>query len=257
MPRLRQQLVKEEIRMTRERELTAKIEPFDSFWEAPDDIEKGYGSFYRFYRNNYLEYLPENTQANILVISCGPGYFMNLLKKHGYTNILGIDSMEDQVKLAREHGHNCAVAEAFPYLEARSEEYDVIFCEQELNHLTKDEIMEFMDLCKSSLKPDGSLIMHALNGANPITGAEALAQNFDHYNSFTEYTFRQILEYKGYENIEIFPLNLYVFYKNPLNYVLILVSKLYNLFFTISFIMYGKKNRVWTKKIGAVCKKAV
>ena len=99
--------------------------------------------------------------------------------------------------------------------------------------------------------------MHALNGANPITGAEALAQNFDHYNSFTEYTFRQVLEYKEYTNIEIFPLNLYVFYKNPLNYILIAVSKLYNLFFTISFIMYGKKNRLWTKKIGAVCKKAV
>jgi len=250
-------LIKERNRVTRKRELTAKIEPFDSFWEAPDDIEKGYSTFYRFYRNNYLKYLPENTEANILVISCGPGYFMNLLKKHGYKNILGIDSTDDQVQLASEHGHNCEVAEAFPYLEARVEEYDLIFCEQELNHLTKDEIMEFMDLCKNSMKPGGVLVMHALNGANPITGAEALAQNFDHYNSFTEYTFRQILEYKGYEDIEIFPLNLYVFYKNPLNYVLILVSKLYNLFFNISFIMYGKKNRLWTKKIGAACKKAV
>ena len=242
--------------MTRKRELTARIEPFDSFWEAPDDIERGYSTFYRFYRNNYLKYLPGNTDAKILVISCGPGYFMNLLKKHGYTNILGIDSTATQVKLAREHGHNCEVAEAFPYLEAQVEEYDLIFCEQELNHLTKEEIMEFMDLCMNSMKPGGILVTHALNGANPVTGAEALAQNFDHYNTFTEYTFRQILEFKGYEGIEIFPLNLYVFYNNPLNYILILVSKLYNLFFTASFIMYGKKNRLWTKKIGAVCKKA-
>ena len=243
--------------MTRKRQLTARIEPFDSFWEAPDDIEKGYSTFYRFYRNNYLRYLPDNTEANILVISCGPGYFMNLLKKHDYCNILGIDSVDSQVDMAKKHGHNCQVAEAFSYLDSRKEEYDLIFCEQELNHLTKEEIMEFLDLCRNSLKPGGVLITHALNGANPMTGAEALAQNFDHYNTFTEYTFRQILEYKEYEDIVIFPLNLYVFFYNPLNYVLILMSKLYNLFFNISFIMYGKKNRLWTKKIGAACKKAV
>src|SRR6266850_2556724 len=71
-------------------ELTAKIEPFDSFWEAPEDIEKGYASFYQFYRWNYLKYLPGDRHARILVISCGPGYFVNLLNKEGYRNVLGI-----------------------------------------------------------------------------------------------------------------------------------------------------------------------
>ena len=47
--------------MKRKHELTAKIEPFDSFWEAPDDIESGYHSFYLFYKDNYLKYLPENS----------------------------------------------------------------------------------------------------------------------------------------------------------------------------------------------------
>ena len=83
MPQHHQWLIKERNRVTRKRELTAKIEPFDSFWEAPDDIERGYSTFYRFYRNNYLKYLPDNPEANILVISSGPGYFMNLLNKHG------------------------------------------------------------------------------------------------------------------------------------------------------------------------------
>jgi SAM-dependent methyltransferase len=237
------------------RELTAKIEPFDSFWEGPENVEKGYGSFYRFYKYNYLKYVPTNCNARILNVSCGPGYFVNLLLKEGYTNVTGIDSFEDKIQHAKAHGLPCECAEAFTYLENSSEPYDAIFCEQELNHLTKAEIVEFLRLCWSKLKPGGALISHALNGANPITGPEALAQNFDHYNTFTEYTMRQILEYTKFEKIKVFPLNLYVFWKNPLNYVLILVSSLYTLFFRVSFIMYGKTNKLFTKKIAAVAYK--
>jgi 2-polyprenyl-3-methyl-5-hydroxy-6-metoxy-1,4-benzoquinol methylase len=236
-------------------QLTAKIEPFDSFWEAPADTEKGYASFYQFYKHNYLKYIPKDKKANILVVSCGPGYFVNLLAREGYVNVLGIDSFPEKVAYAKAKGLNCWVAAAFPFIEQRKEEYDVIFCEQELNHLTKEEILTFLGLCRDGLKPGGTLIVHALNGANPITGAEALAQNFDHYNTFTEYTLRQVLEYSQFDDITIIPLNLYVFYKNPLNYVLIVLDRLYTLFFRFSFMLYGKANKVFTKKIGAACKK--
>ena len=46
--------------------LTAKIEPFDSFWEAPENVEKGFDTFGKFYRSNYLKHLPKNRDANIL-----------------------------------------------------------------------------------------------------------------------------------------------------------------------------------------------
>lgn len=235
--------------------LTAKIEPFDSFWEGPENVEKGYSSFYQFYKHNYLKYFPASKDAGILVISCGPGYFVNMLSKEGYTNVLGIDSFPDKVKFALEKCLNCTVHDAFEFLEKNRDRYDAIFCEQELNHLTKEEILIFLKLCRDSLRNDGTLIVHSLNGANPITGAEALAQNFDHYNTFTEYTMKQVLSHTGFSGIKVFPLNLYVFYKNPLNYVLIVMSRIFSLFYTISFMLYGKANRLWTKKIAAVCRK--
>jgi SAM-dependent methyltransferase len=231
------------------------MEPFDSFWEAPDDVEKGYASFYAFYKHNYLNHIPRNKDSKILVISCGPGYLVHLLTEHGYTDVLGIDSIEDKVAHAQARNLNCRVARAFEFLDKAVEPYDVIFCEQELNHLTKDEILEFLELCWEKIRPGGTLIVHALNGANPITGAEALAQNFDHYNTFTEYTMGQVLEHSKFVDVRVIPLHLYVFWTNPLNYLLILMSMFYTLFFRISFIMYGKKNRLFTKKIGAVCKK--
>ena len=51
------------------------------------------------------------------------------------------------------------------------------------------------------------------------------------------------------------PLKLYVFYKNPLNYVGLTIDALFNLFFQLSFKFYGKSNRLFSKKIAAVARK--
>lgn len=236
-------------------QLTAKLEPFDSFWEAPGNIEKGYDSFRKFYRENYLKYIPAERKSEILVISCGPGYFVNLLKDSGYSNVQGIDSDQHKVEHARTRGLNCRVERAFDFLSMNDLAFDVIIAEQELNHLTKDEILMFLELCRRNLRDNGTLLVHSLNGANPITGAEALAQNFDHFNSFTESSLKQVLELSKFHNIHIFPLNLYVFYHNPLNYVGMFLTTSLSVLFKICFILYGKSNRLFSKKIAAVCRK--
>lgn len=234
--------------------LTAKIEPFDTFWEAPENIEKGYISFGKFYRRNYLRFVPNNKDARILAVSCGPGYFINLLKQEGYNNLLGIDSDPEKVRYAKKRGLNCEREDAFTFLRNNQKAYDLIFVEQEINHLTKNEILSFLKLCRDNLNNNGILIVHSLNGANPITGSEALAQNFDHYNTFTEYSLRQILEYSYFREIKIIPLILYVFYGNPLNYIGLFVDAILNFIFRVCFIFYGKENKLFSKKIAAICR---
>lgn len=236
-------------------ELTGKIEPFDSFWEGPEDIEKGYRTVCEFYRRNYLPHVPRDREAPILVISCGPGYFVEMLARHGYRNVIGIDSDAEKVKHAIERNLDCRRARAFPFLASHKTSFELIFCEQELNHLTKSEVTLLLRLCRESLNPSGTLIAHSLNGANPITGAEALAQNFDHYNTFTEISLRQVLGHTGFEDIKVIPLNLYVFYKNPLNWVAWSVSTLLTSLFRAAFVLYGKSNRIFTKKIAAVSRR--
>ncbi len=233
-------------------DLSARMERFDSFWEGPDDIERGYQSLGQFYRVNYLHRLPPDRDARILVISCGPGYFVNLLNEEGYPDVLGIDSHAEKIEHAVKRGLNCRTGTAFEELQGTEQPYDVIICEQELNHLTKDEMIEFLKLAHSKLKVGGRLVCHGLNGANPIVGAETLAQNFDHFNTFTTYSLRQVLEYSGFKNVEVFGLHLYVFYRNPFNYVAWAISSALSVLFRGLFILYGKSNKVFTKKIGAV-----
>jgi SAM-dependent methyltransferase len=234
------------------RVLAARLEPFDSYWQAPADIEAGYRSFAAYYRANYLPHLPANKSAKILVVSCGPGYLVNVLAQAGYQSVIGIDSDPAKVEHARRRGLPCQAAEAFAYLEQRQGEFDVIIPEQELNHLTHEETIDFLRLCHAALRPGGRVIVYAMNGANPFVGAENLAHNIDHFYIVTEYSLAQLLQLGGFRDIKPFALKLYVFWKNPLNYVGLAVTSVLELGMRILFRMYGKKVKVLSKKVAAV-----
>lgn len=235
-------------------QLKAKLEPFDSYWQAPSNVESGYNKFEAYYRTNYLPHLPGDKAARILVISCGPGYLVNLLAKEGYSNVKGVDSDPAKIEYAKAKGLNCSVSMAFDCLIGEQGLFDVIIPEQELNHLTLDEQIAFLELCRERLKPGGLLVVYGLNGANPLVGSENLAHNIDHFNLFTDYSLKQILELGGFADIKVMPLKLYVFWKNPLNYVGLAVTSLLELFFRACFILYGKDVKVLSKKLAATAR---
>jgi SAM-dependent methyltransferase len=233
--------------------LAARLEPFDSYWQAPADVDKGYKSFSAYYRANYLPRIPRDRQAKILVISCGPGYLVDLLVECGYRNVLGIDSDAAKVEHALRRRLPCEVGEVFPFLsQHQTGEYDCIIPEQELNHLTMDETIAFLGLCRQALRPGGRVIVYAMNGANPLVGSENLAHNIDHFYNLTEYSIAQVLGLAGFQRVEPFALKLYVFWKNPFNYVGLAVTGVLEAGMRIIFRLYGKKVRIVSKKIAAV-----
>ena len=233
------------------RQLAARLEPFDSYWQAPKDVEKGYESFAAYYRANYLPHLPRDRNASILVVSCGPGYLVHTLREEGYRNIVGIDSDPTKIDHARRHGLPCDTARAFEFLAGRVAAYDVIVPEQELNHLTLDETLDFLRLCRVALRPGGQVVVYAMNGANPLVGSENLSHNIDHFYNLTEYSLQQVLELAGFRDVRVFALKLYVFWMNPLNYVGLAVTSLLELLLRGVFVLYGKKVRVLSKKLAA------
>ena len=92
------------------RVLAARLEPFDSYWQAPQDVEGGFVSFTAYYKANYLRRLPANRDARILVVSCGPGYLLNALAEAGYRNVVGIDSDPAKVIYGQKRGLACEAA---------------------------------------------------------------------------------------------------------------------------------------------------
>lgn len=231
--------------------LAARLEPFDSYWQAPQDIDAGYASFREYYKHNYLPRMPSDKSARILVVSCGPGYLLDLLVAAGYVNVVGIDSDEKKVAHARRRGLNCDTARAFEYLSDRVAQFDAIVPEQELNHLTLDEQIEFLRLCRTSLRDGGLLFVYGLNGANPLVASENLAHNIDHFNTFTEHSLRQVMALGGFDDVELLPLKIYVFWKNPLNYAGLAFTSFAELCFRVAYKMYGKNVKILSKKIAA------
>ena len=236
----------------RSEDLAARLEPFDSYWQAPENVDAGYQKFKAYYRSNYLPHLPANKAASILVISCGPGYLLDTLKDAGYTKVVGIDSDPAKVEHGRARGLNCVAARAFEYLQDAPDAFDVIIPEQELNHLTLDETVAFLRLCHARLRHGGLLVAYGLNGANPFVGSENLSHNIDHFYTFTEYSFGQILALGGFPQSRVLDLKLYVFWKNPLNYVGLAVTKSFELASRVMFKLYGKNVTRLSKKIMAV-----
>ncbi len=237
-------------------QLAALHESFDSNWQVPNDVASGYDKFRTYYRANIVPHLPEDRSTPILCVSCGPGYLVNVLNELGYQNVTGIDSDPEKIAHAHERKLTCETARCFAYLKAAGpESYGQVILEQELNHLTHAESIAFLKLCHRALKPGGTVFGYGLNGANPIVGAENLCHNIDHFSTYGEHSLTQIMELGGFRDVKLLPLKLYVFWKNPLNYVGLAVTTVYETYYRILFRMYGKSASILTKKIAAVATK--
>ncbi len=233
-------------------ELTARESPFTTFCEGPANVEKGYDLFLLFHERNYRRRMPADRDARILVVSSGVGYFQNALKKWGYGRVEGVDSDERKVAAAREKGFQSTCADCFDFLAAVEEGYDLIFAEQELNHLTRDEVVVFLERCLHALNEGGALVVNAANCANPLIATEYTGNNIDHYTAFTENSARQYFRIAGFENVEVFPHDFYVLKHNPLNHVAKALTGCIHFTLKILFRMYGKSNSIFTKRFGVM-----
>ena len=231
-------------------------EPFDSYWLGTEiELTRAFKRFGRFFRTHFTPHLPPEKSAKILVVSCGPGFLLQLLKDDGYTDFLGIDSDPQKVNCCEQRGLPARTARAFETVSDSPATYDMIVCQQELNHLSREEVFQWLSLCYQALKPGGRLLCYGLNGSNPLLGSGNLSQNVDHFFNLSEYRLQQLLEHSGFEGIRVLHCSPYVFWENPLNYVGLAATTTLELFFRLCYKLYGKNIKILSKQIIGVCRK--
>ncbi len=234
------------------RRWSARLEPFESYSQAGPDLEASYKKFAIYYRANFLPRIPPDRATRIAVLSCGPGLLVKTLLDAGYAHVVGIDASPIYIDQAVAHHLPCRVADPVDFLDEHRGEFDLIISEQELNHLTLDETIDFLTHCRSCLAPGGGVLVYAINGGNPLTSPEHLSHNIDHFYSVTEYSLRQILEVAGFTDVRPFACNLYVFWKNPFNYLGLAVTFTFETTVRLLLRFYGKNLHILSKRIGAV-----
>jgi 2-polyprenyl-3-methyl-5-hydroxy-6-metoxy-1,4-benzoquinol methylase len=166
--------------------------------EAPTAAIDRWGDGYGVYLKGWL---PESRDAAIADVACGPGWLLRFLARSGYTNLAGVDVSAEQVALARRHAPEVECGDVLAFLQKRPSGFDLVTGVDIIEHLTKDEVLDFLDACHGALRPGGRLVLQTPNGESPFFGAVRYG-DFTHETCFTPTLLRQLLELAGFADVE-------------------------------------------------------
>lgn len=155
-------------------------------------------------RKLYGHVVPADRTAKILDVGCGLGAIVYWLQTNGYEDVAGIDVDATQIGQARELGvRNLSSGDLRTALgSARS--LDAIILRDVLEHFTKKEILDLLDLCRDALRDGGRLIVQVPNGDSPFFGHIRYG-DFTHEMAFTASSLAQVLAVAGFTRWEFHP----------------------------------------------------
>jgi len=157
------------------------------------------------YQKQFGKFLPTEKNTKIIDLGCGNGSIVWWLQQKGFTNSYGIDISADYIKMGQSLGiKNLEKAEIKEFLKDKINFYDVIFARDIFEHFNKDEILEVLSLCLSSLKDNGRMILQVPNATSPFFGSIRYG-DFTHEIAFTISSISQILNFVGFSDIEFYP----------------------------------------------------
>lgn len=147
-------------------------------------------------------WLPARRDAEILDVACGIGYAVDMLRSAGYTRARGVDLSAEQVEVAKRRGLPIEQGDAFDALRASPGRLDLILALDFLEHLTRDELLEWLALAREALVPGGRLVIKTPN-ASSLLGSRARYRDLTHEWAFTDTSLRTALLASGLEPLAI------------------------------------------------------
>ena len=143
--------------------------------------------------------------ARIFDMGCGSGSLLKGLKEAGYTNVIGMDLSEEQVTMAHNFGvSEVVLGDAMQFFRSSEEQFDVITGMDIIEHFTKDELVELLQLIQSKLKKGGMAIFRTPNMDAPIATAFAIG-DFTHENYLNASSAEQVMLSCGFSNVRVVP----------------------------------------------------
>lgn len=150
-------------------------------------------------------YVPKNADAHILDIGAGYGAYIYFLKQAGYSNLVGVDTSEEQVQVAHELGvEEIQQADLLQYLNTIEDQvFDAILMIDILEHLEQQKLFDTLDEVYRVLCPGGRCIIHIPN-AEGLYGMRVRYGDFTHIQAFTPKSIEQVLQVVGFTGIQCF-----------------------------------------------------
>lgn len=156
----------------------------------------------KWYWARLRNYLPKHKNANCLDVPCGYGNFLYFLRSKGYANISGYDIDESQVKLANLLELPAQTGDLFDVLAREDNSYDLISSFDFIEHVSKDDALKFLEMCRNKLNENGILILRTPCADGPF-GAHDANNDITHEWSMTSNVLKTILEMSGFSKVNI------------------------------------------------------
>ncbi len=152
------------------------------------------------FENNYRQFFPASKNARVLDIGVGRGEMLSCMQAWGYVNYQGIDISVSAVDYCKSIGLNCAhVADTVDWLNNNREKFELITILDVLEHIKRDDLLDFLSAIQRSLKAGGKLIVQVPNLQAPDP---CLHRYYDitHESGFTEHSLHQVLMASGFRD---------------------------------------------------------
>jgi 2-polyprenyl-3-methyl-5-hydroxy-6-metoxy-1,4-benzoquinol methylase len=153
----------------------------------------------------YQEHLPRDRSAAILDIGCGSGDFIHYLRSSGYRNSSGIDISEEQISTAHRLGiPGVSRGDFRRLLESSPAGYNVVIGQDVIEHFSKEEVLDILNLIYRSLMPGGVCIIKTANAESPFWPRYRFG-DFTHESSFTRTSIETVLRLTGFRTVASYP----------------------------------------------------
>lgn len=117
------------------------------------------------------QYLKQHQAGKIVEIACGPGIFMRYLNRKKFTEAIGVEMSEQYINLCNEQNFKVVKADALEWLTSQPKSsIDVIVAIDFIEHLDKENFVNFLDLVYLALAPNGFFIARGPCGNSPYFG---------------------------------------------------------------------------------------
>lgn len=206
------------------------------------------------WKSYFIKFLPKDKNAAILDVGCGDGGFVLWLNSMGYKNVQGIDYSAEQIEVAKSYGvNNVHQADALIYLPENPDKFDLVFSSDVLEHIPKENVLEFVACIRISLKPCGFFVAQTVNAESLMWG-RLRHGDFTHEGAFTQTSIRQVFSLAGYDEIRVFPQRPIVHgLKSLVRYC---IWRMFELFFHFYLaVLTGGSAGIFTQNLIAVAKK--
>jgi 2-polyprenyl-3-methyl-5-hydroxy-6-metoxy-1,4-benzoquinol methylase len=163
-------------------------------------------SFLPFLKKIIRDHLPSNLAIRILELGCGGGELLSQIREAGYSRIRGIDLSAEQVARAHQRGLQDLVerGDALRFLACEGDaSYDVLIAIDVIEHLSKDEVLQFITESRRILAPGGRLIIHVPNGDSPFCGSIRYC-DITHELAFTPKSVHQLALTAGFSSVKCY-----------------------------------------------------